>query len=104
MTAEAVTRRGQYSQGFRLNDIRFSARLVPNLQSACMEKMFVSLENSSNGSAHSAFATPETMRSKVTIASYRCKLYRAQLDQGNARRNIAPQLQLRLATARKTMS
>src|ERR1700719_623532 len=48
---------------------------------ACMEKMFVSLEGSSDGSASSAFATPETMRSKVAIASYRCKLYRAQLDQ-----------------------
>jgi hypothetical protein len=66
-----------------------------------MEKMYVSLEGSNNEVAESSFAAAEPIRSKAAIASYRCKLYRAQLDQSNSLQNPAPQLLRRLTTAGK---
>jgi hypothetical protein len=54
-----------------------------------MEKMFVSLEGSNIEPAESALAAGEPVRSTAAIASHRCKLYRAQLDQAIARRQSA---------------
>jgi hypothetical protein len=55
-----------------------------------MGKMFVELENSNNVTEKAAFDDAEPMRSKAAIASYRCKLYRAQLEQWSAFRNPTP--------------
>ena len=45
-----------------------------------MEKMYISLEGI-NRTTESVFDGFEPRRSRSSIASYRCKLYRAHLDQ-----------------------
>ena len=55
-----------------------------------MEKMFVSLENSTKDTAEPGFDGVEAIRSKASTASYRCKLYRTHLEQGAASSFAAP--------------
>ena len=55
-----------------------------------MGKTFVSFENSTSDAGELSFDVIEPMQSKAVTASYRCKLYRAHLEQGAASRFITP--------------
>jgi len=57
-----------------------------------MEKMFISIESSAGDTARSLFGDSEPARSRAGIASYRCKVLQARLEQGAASQHIAPLL------------